>query len=165
MPSAEHFVAANKCQPFFVAQLRCPHLEAHRPTVFRLLHRGVGMPIHTFGHGRAVEISIFGDVDPMVVNMVSDTRGTSQFQPMRLESPLTSNDFVATHHAIEIIDGTTYFQNTFHFARPVVTIYCRHLIGRDLTFAGICRHMVQHQFLAKGGLVLDMKKKVHCNKG
>ena len=158
LPVTQCITCSDDGQSLVVTQLWGAHLQTYRLGV-RCLRACVQFPgSHTLRESRRVEEGILGDVYPVVVHRIAYPFLGSKLQTMRLHEPLRPFQFVTTYNTVIIVHLTGGSYRLADLCRPMDTIECTHL----MLFGFTVRQDVHHQFLAEGGLVLQMKVYSHA---
>ena len=91
------------------------------------------------GEGRTIEVSIFGDVDPMVIDGDVLRFRCGHLQPMGLEGPFSPKHLVAPNQSIKIVNEIAGLVYVAEHTRPPFPILGLHAAGCGLPFTAMCR--------------------------
>ena len=111
--------------------------------------------MEAFGESRTVEIGVFGNVDPVVVDGISLGFQARQFQPVAYGHPFPADDFrLAVDDAVEIID--IGFAFSLYAAGPMCIVRRLHP-DRSPHFALVAIEDIQGKSFARGCQIVDVK--------
>ena len=158
LPSAQGRIGANDSEMFSITKLRSTNNQANRLGEGILLHLGRLLMVNTISKCTAVEIRIFRNIVPMVVERI-DTRPLCRAVELVFHHlPLTLAAKSITYHTI-IIGASLGFRGYIKLIYPSLTIGSAHLMLRLLSV--YCN--MEDKFLSINGFIIYIKLKYHTS--
>ena len=158
LPAAKGFIGTDECQTLFLTQLRGTHLQADRrgERLHGTLHHR--MPGHAIRESRTVEVAVFGDINPMVIDNVVDAFLAGHLEPMGIHEPFMALGLSVAVHAVIIVNDFTHTETAIQFIEPMVIIERTHTIGCCLLTVFLD---VEYQLFTERSLVFYVKSQFH----
>ena len=156
IPITKSITATDNPQLLTNTELGSANLQAYRALVLCCGAQLALVNHDTVCQCRAIHIGIFRDVNPVVIHRIAHSLLSGKLQTMRLNEPFVAHLFVATHHAVIIVDIGAWLGHLINLHKPVIAVKCRHLVLRHLGIV-LCRANIQYQVLTEGRLVFYIK--------
>ena len=156
VPGSELLGLADDGQALALAKLGGTYLQTHRALVFGGRAQGALPGQYAVGKGRAVHIGVLGYVEPVVVDGVATGLLGGKLEAVGNDEPLVAQLLVAAAEAVVVVDVGAGLGTHAEVAAPV-----RAVMRGELVLGGgagvVLRQEVQNDFLAEGGLVVNVK--------
>ena len=112
------------------------------------------------GKRAAVEVAVLRKVEPMVVDDISLSLSTREHEAVRHCLPLVAHFLITAIHAVIVVDVSSTHSGIRNLANPTATIDSGHLV-RSIKEVELAVVDVQHNFLSKDSLIIQIKDKFH----